>query len=441
MNQHWSTDAVFYHIYTLSLAQAGFHNDYSTQRHSLSEIEKWLPHIKDLGCNAVLFSPVLKSRSHGYDVTDYYEIDNRIGTNSEFKSLVKLFHDNGVRVVLDSVFNHCGRDFFAFQELKSGNKDYSEWFSGVDFGRESPLGDPFTYDTWSGFYELPKFNLHNESVRHYLLDAARFWIDTFDIDGMRLDAANDLDFNFMGELRTATTAKKADFWLMGEVVHGDYSRWVNENTIHSVTNYIMFKSLFSSHNDNNLYELAYNQKQAVPLQGLPLYNFLDNHDQPRIASNVRNPAYIWTLYALLFTLPGIPSIYYGSEWGIQGKKEFDSDQPLRPYINIDKPPMDIPLLEDYVRKLAGVRREQKALKYGGYRQVYLEYQKPLVFERMFDGDRIFVAVNIGDQQEHLDLTGECSSDFFDLLLDERIGQQAASSIPIGPNSARIIKAE
>jgi len=441
MNHHWSTDAVFYHIYTPSLAQADFYNDYSAQRHTFSEIEKWLPHIKNLGCNAVLFSPVLKSRTHGYDVTDYYQVDNRIGTNSEFQTLIKLFHDNGVRVVLDSVFNHCGRDFFAFQELLNGNKEYADWFSGVDFSRTSPLGDSFAYDTWAGHYELPKFNLRNKNVLRYLLNVAKYWIDTFDIDGMRLDAADVLEFSFMSELRRVTTAQKPDFWLMGEVVHGDYAKWIGTDSLHSVTNYIIFKSLFSSHNDNNLFELAYNQQYAVPSQGLPLYNFLDNHDQPRIASNVQNPAFLGTLHTLLFTLPGIPSIYYGSEWGIRGMKENNSDQPLRPYINIENPPNEVPWLEGYIRKLADIRQEHKALKHGGYRQVYLEFHKPLVFERRYDDERIYVVVNIGSQQEHISLAGEHHGSLVDLLSGELIQQHMAHAIPVAPHSSRIIKAE
>lgn len=439
MNNHWSMDAVIYHIYALSLVQAPFSNDYAVQKHELSEIEKWLPHIKELGCNAVLFSPMLKSRTHGYDVTDYFNIDNRIGTNDEFQSLVKLFHENGVHVVLDSVFNHCGRDFFAFQELRHGNRDYAGWFSGVDFSRSSPMGDPFIYDTWSGYYELPKFNLQNETVRRYLLDAARYWIDEFDIDGMRLDVANELDFEFMRELRRVTSEKKNDFWLMGEVVHGDYAQWVNPDTLHSVTNYILFKSLFSSHNDNNLYELAYNLQHSVPNQGLPLYNFLDNHDQPRIASNVCNTAFLSTLYTLLFTLPGIPSIYYGSEWGICGTKENGSDQLIRPYISIENPPKDIPWLEGFICKLAAIRQEQNALKYGEYRQIYLEYQRPFVFERFYTNERIFIAVNIGNCEETLSLNDYHSGCFIDLLSGERI--HSSSAIMITPYWVRILKVE
>jgi len=439
MSHQWYKDAVFYHMYTFSLVNAPFYNDYTAQEHKLQEIEKWIPHIKDLGCNAILLSPALKSRSHGYDVSDYFNIDNRVGTNSEFRALVRTFHENGIRVVLDSVFNHCGRDFFAFQQLRQGNRDYACWFSGVDFSRQSPLGDNFIYDTWSGYFELVKFNLRNGAVRDYLINAARFWIDEFDIDGMRLDSANVLDFDFMRELRRSTTEKKPAFWLMGEVVHGNYTRWVNQDILHSVTNYIMYKSLFSSHNDNNLYELAYNIINAVPDRGGPLYNFLDNHDQPRIASNVRNPAYLNTLYALLFTLPGIPSIYYGSEWGVRGVKENGSDKPLRPYIDIDNPPFNEFGLEGYISRLADVRCGHTALKYGGYNQISCQYQRPLVFERFYENERIIVAVNIAEHADNLELGGQHNGTFKDLLTDERFRSQGL--IPVEPHSARILLME
>jgi len=440
MNRKWFEDAVFYHIYAMSFAKAPFQNDYAFQGRAVSEIEPWLPHIKRLGCDAALFSPVLKSLSHGYDVTDYFSIDNRVGTNGEFAALVEAFHREGVRVVLDSVFNHCGRDFFAFQELRGGNREYAGWFSGVDFNRQSPMGDPFHYDTWSGCYELPKFNLQNSAVREYLLKAARFWISEFDIDGMRLDSANVLDFGFMRELRGVTTSMKPDFWLMGEVVAGDYPRWVNADTLHSVTNYILYKGLFSSHNDNNLYELANTVRNSAPANGLPLYNFLDNHDQPRIASNVKNPAHLNTLYALLFTLPGAPSVYYGSEWGVRGVKANGSDQPLRPYIDIKNPPDDAPELCDYISRLADIRRGHGALRFGGYRQVYLEYRRPFVFERFCDDGRIFVAVNVGDAEDALNLGKYHGGGFVDLLSDEHIDPPAANGIPINPHSVRILNA-
>jgi glycosidase len=439
MKHRWYDGALIYHIYTHSLANAPFMNDYSKLEHKLGEIEKWVDHIKGMGFNTVLFSTALKARTHGYDVTDYFEIDNRLGTNDAFKSLVKKFHENGIRVILDSVFNHCGRDFFAFQELPKNNRNYAGWFSGVDFNRQSPKGDPFTYNTWSGHYELPKFNLQNTAVKNYLFDAVHFWIDTFNIDGMRLDAANELDFSFMSELRSITEAKKPDFWLMGEVVHGDYSRWVNPSTLHSVTNYILYSSLFSSHNDNNLYELAYCVLNSVPNNGLPLYTFLDNHDQPRIASNVKNSAHLNTLYTLLFTLPGIPSVYYGSEWGIQGVKENHSDHALRPYIDIEKRSTYSNALTGHISKLAFIRQKEKALRYGNYRQIYMEYNRPFIFERVYENERIFVAVNISDCNEVINFNTHCNEGFWDILQGEQILD--AQQIKMEPHSARILKEE
>ena len=437
MIHKWYEDAVFYHIFTLSLAAAPFQNDYTRQEHKLAEIEKWIPHIKGMGFNAVLFSPACKSRSHGYDVTDYFCIDNRLGTNDEFKSLMGKFHDNGIRVVLDSVFNHCGRDFFAFRELCQNNRDFADWFSGVDFSRQSPLGDPFDYDTWSGYYELSKFNLKNSAIRNYLFDAARFWIDTFDIDGMRLDAANVLDFNFMADLRQITEERKSDFWLMGEVVAGDYTKWVNNSVLHSVTNYGLYKSLFSSHNDNNLYELAYAIDNSVPDNGLPLYTFLDNHDQNRISSAVSNPAHLNTLYTLLFTLPGIPSVYYGSEWAVTGIKQNGSDKALRPYINIENSASYSTWLTGHINRLVSIRQKEKALKYGSYRQICLDYHRPFIFERCYEDEKIYVAVNIGDSDEAVNLGAYNRTGFLDLLSEQKILNP--KRIMLKPYSARILK--
>ncbi|MDR0468685.1 MAG: alpha-amylase [Peptococcaceae bacterium] len=438
MTHKWYEDAVFYHIYSFSLAGADFWNDYAGIDHKLSLIEKWIPHIMELGCNSVLLSPVMKARSHGYDVADYSQVDNRVGTNDDFRSLVTNFHEHGLRVVLDCVFNHCGRDFFAFQELLRGNRNYAAWFSGVDFSRQSPLGDPFTYDAWSGYYELVKFNLGNDATRRYLLDAARFWIDAFDIDGMRLDSANVMDFNFMRGLRQAVDEKKPDFWLMGEVVGGDYARWAAPGILDSVTNYILYKSLFSSHNNQNLFELAHCLQQSRPSYGLPLYNFLDNHDQPRIASNVFDSDHLRTLYALLYTVPGMPSIYYGSEWGIRGVKENGSDQPLRPYIDIANPPADDRGLVGYISSLATLRRAQSALRYGGYKQVYLEYRRPFVFERFYEDQRIFVAINIADSEGTVNLGSQAGGYFVDLLTAESV---MPDPVRIPPHTARILKVE
>ena len=140
----------------------------------------------------------------------------------------------------------------------------------------------------------------------------RFWISEFDIDGIRLDCANVMDFGFMQEMRTQTASMKPDFWLMGEVIHGEYGRWVNDGMLHSVTNYELHKSLYSGLNDHNFFEIAHNVRRLEAI-GTRLYTFLDNHDENRIASKLNKKAHLPLAWTLLFTLPGIPSIYYGGE--------------------------------------------------------------------------------------------------------------------------------
>lgn len=492
MKHKWYESAVFYHIFTPALTNAEPENDYLTQHHRLGLIAAWIPYIKSLGCDAVLFSPVLKSKTHGYDVTDYFQIDNRLGTNEEFKALVDEFHKNDIKVVLDSVYNHSGRDFFAFQELKNGEREFADWFSGVNFNEKSPLGDDFTYDTWSGYFELVKFDLKNDKIIDYLIKATQFWMDEFGVDGLRLDSANVMDFEFMHRLRCATHEKRSDFWLMGEVVGGDYSKWVNSEMLDSVTNYILFKSLHSGHNDNNLFELEYALRKAVPNQGLPNYTFLDNHDQPRIASNVDKHAFLYTLYALLFTLPGAPSIYYGSEFGIEGQKvEHGTDDAIRPYIDpaaikdlsvllegkseedlkasfgesgrsessklkfqragweldveVTKEKVPLPVdinLPHYIQKLIEMRKSSAALKYGTYNTLYIEYHKPFIFERVFDCsgyERVIIAINISDEVEYISLAEYCDKNIEDLFSREVILSDALQNIPVGANSERIFK--
>jgi len=406
----WHKDAVFYHIFTLSAIGAPFINDYRQQAHKAEILEKYIPHLLSLGVNAVLLSPVLQSRSHGYDVTDYFNIDNRFCTNDEFRRLVDQFHEAGIKVVLDSVYNHCGRDFAVFQELRAGRRENAEWFSGVRFGGTTPFGDPFDYENWSGHYELVKFHLQSFKVKEYLLSATKFWIRELGIDGMRLDSANVMDFDFMKELRQLVTAEKPDFWLMGEVVHGDYTRWLGNEMLHSVTGYMLYKALYSSHNENNLYELAHTLQNVQPQNGLFNYNFLDNHDQPRIASLVHNPQFLSTLYILLFTLPGHPSIYYGSEWAVKGRKGENvptggnDDSPLRPYFDPEHFPEDTELTR-LIRRLCAIRGELPALRRGSFRQIYLEYHKPFIFERESEGQRVISAVNIGESDEFITIDG------------------------------------
>ncbi|MBQ7465212.1 MAG: alpha-amylase, partial [Oscillospiraceae bacterium] len=339
---HWYDNAVFYHIYPLGLTGAPKRNDYGEAAHRLDALLPWVDHMAALGCSALYIGPLFQSGSHGYDTTDYRTVDCRLGTNDDLRRLVAACHGRGIRVVLDGVFNHVGRDFFAFQDLKERREQspYRDWFCNVNFYGNNEYGDGFSYDNWGGYNLLVKLNQRNGQVQRYLCDAIRGWVADFDIDGLRLDAADVLDFGFMQVLRRLADEVKPDFWLMGEVIHGDYTRWVNGGMLHSVTDYALHKALYSGHNDHNYFEIAHTVKRLRDMGlnrpgGAKLYSFADNHDVDRIASKLQNQADLLPVYVLLYTLPGIPSVYYGSEFGLEGRKQRGSDDELRPAIDLN----------------------------------------------------------------------------------------------------------
>jgi len=371
----WYDEAIFYHIYPLGLLGVSKQNSYTEQAHRFDALSEWMQAVHDLGFNALYIGPLFESVGHGYETTDYRKVDGRIGTNEELKAFVAECHALGIRVVLDAVFNHTGRDFFAFRALREKREQspYRDWYRGVNFGGNNSYHDGFSYETWGGYDLLPKLNLQNPAVRQYHLDSVRFWVHEFDIDGLRLDAADVLDFTFLRELRSLTDALKPDFWLMGEVIHGEYNRWTGSGMLHSVTDYPLHKALFSAHNDRNYFEIAHTLKRHMDggVDPRRLYHFVDNHDVDRIVSKLNNP-YAWLpVHVLLFTLPGIPSVYYGSEYGIPGKKERGSDDPIRPALNLSEMIRRDPYYADTIMTLAALRRSEPALVYGDFRQLVL----------------------------------------------------------------------
>ena len=320
----WYDEAVFYHIYPLGLADAPKENSYGEPQHRLNTLVPWISHVKEIGCNAIYIGPLFESVGHGYETTDYKKLDSRLGTNEDLADFVAKCHEQGIRVILDGVFNHTGRDFFAFQDIKKNRESspYKDWYCNVNFWGNNEYNDGFSYENWGGYNLLVKLNQHNPAVRDYICDVIRFWVSEFDIDGIRLDAADVLDFEYMKALRHVANEVKPEFWLMGEVIHGDYTRWVNEGTLHSVTNYTLHKALYSGHNDHNYFEIAHTVKRLYDMggsrpDGLKLYNFVDNHDVERIYTKLNNKAHFTPVHILLYTLPGVPSIYYGSEFGIE----------------------------------------------------------------------------------------------------------------------------
>ena len=397
----WPRDSFFYHLYPLGFCAAPVRNDFSSPPSPrLEKLHGWLDHLSQLGVNALYLGPLFESSSHGYDTADYRQVDRRLGDNRTLSALSAELHRRGLRLVLDGVLHHVGRDFWAFRDLQARGQSsaYRDWFSGVDFRARSPLGDAFQYDNWEGHLELVKLNLRNPQVRAHLLEAVEAWIREFDLDGLRLDVAYLLDEEFLRDLGQRCRALKADFWLLGEVIHGDYRRWLAPGLLDSVTNYECYKGLFSSHNDRNYFEIAYSLNRQFGEHGLyrdfPLYNFADNHDVDRVATSLREPAHLYPLYCLLFAMPGVPSLYYGSEWGIAGRKTPGSDRALRPSLELEQVSRESPHRElaAAIVRLAGVRSESRALRRGGYRPLFVGPEQ-FAFERRCQEETVLVAVN------------------------------------------------
>ncbi len=411
MQPDWIKKAIFYHIYPLGFCGAQDINDHSAAPlPRLEKIYDWIPHLKDLGVNSLYLGPLFESSLHGYDTADYYHVDRRLGTDDTLIKLIRELHANGIRVVLDGVFNHVGRDFWAFRDVQQNgqNSGYCSWFSDLKFGGLSPLGDPFTYETWQGHHELVKLNLRNPETRQHLLGAVRQWILDFGIDGLRLDTADCLDLDFQKELSTFTRSLRPDFWLMGEVIHGDYRHWANPEILNSVTNYEGYKGLHSSFVDKNFFEIAFSLNRQFGPQGiyrdLALYNFADNHDVDRVANKLENPAHLHPLYCLLFTMPGIPSIYYGSEWGLTGTRSESSDRDLRPNLDLEKlwqnaPDPHLPVT---IQKLSRIRKASAALQEGDYQQLLVAPEQ-LVFARQTAGQTVIVQINAAAEPARFDI--------------------------------------
>lgn len=418
-------NAIFYHIYPLGFCGAPQQNDpFAKPVSRLNKITTWLDHIQNLGFNSLYLGPVFESTRHGYDTVDYYHIDRRLGTDADMAALSEEVHSRGMNLVFDGVFNHVGRDFWAFKDVLANGESspFHDWFANLRFNGRSPYGDPFTYDGWNGHYELVKLNLKNPQVKDHLFFAIESWMQDYRIDGIRLDAADQLDMEFNEELAEFCKRRNPDLWLMGELIHGDYAKWVRPGRYDSCTNYECYKGLFSSFNDRNLFEIAYSLKRQFGefglYQNLLLYSFADNHDVDRVTSQLKDPSDLFNLYTLLYTIPGIPSIYYGSEWGIAGRKENGSDDPLRPnldlHTSIDSAPQ--PDLPDHLKRLAFIRAELSALRTGNYQQV-LVASLQFAFQRELDGSKVLVAVNASDKTEEIILSNRQASNgcWVDLL--------------------------
>ncbi len=399
---HWIEKSNIYHIYPLGFCGCERFRSEAKELDNgrILKVIEWIPHFKSMNMNAVYFGPVFESFEHGYDTTDYYNIDKRLGTNEEFGKVCEELHKNGIRVILDGVFNHVGRDHFAFRDLQQNgqNSRFKDWFSGVNFGGRSPYGDNFSYDGWNGCYNLVKLNLYNNEVVEHLFGAVKMWIEKWGIDGIRFDAADCLTDDFIRRIHTFTRNMRSDFWLMGEIIHGQYNHWANSEMFDCVTNYQCYKGIYSSHNDRNYFEIAHSiDYQNGQYGNLYMYNFLDNHDVSRLMSVLKDPARVECCYTMMYGMYGVPSVYYGSEFGIYGAKGHgaEADMPVRPCLDLNNIPDKNDALLKHISALGAIRLSSPAIQSGGYSKMELRNQT-FSFKREKDGEEVYILLNVSD---------------------------------------------
>ena len=433
----WAYNSIFYQIYPIGFCGAPVHND-GVCVPRIRKLMDWSEYLQTLGVDSILLNPIFESDNHGYDTRDFKTIDCRLGTNEDFKEVCEDLHKHNVKIVLDGVFNHVGRGFWAFKDVqeKKWDSPYKDWFH-ISFDGNSCYDDGFWYEGWEGHFELVKLNLQNSAVVDYLMECVKYWIDEFDIDGLRLDVAYSLDHNFMRRLRSYTQELKPDFALIGEVLFGDYNIIVNDEMLHSCTNYECYKGLYSSFNCMNMFEIAHSlhrqfgSDQWCIYRGKHLMTFVDNHDVTRLASILTNKKHIPLAYGLLMGMPGIPCLYDGSEWAEPGEKAPDNDYALRPCFEEPKPNE----LTEFIKKLIRVRQGSDALCNGAYKNVVIQNHQ-LVFERCSEKERVIVAINAADYPYTAN-AGELNGTAADLLTGETVTMNG--QLELKPYSVQYLK--
>jgi glycosidase len=315
----WVAGRTWYHVFALRAASA------------MSEISAWLDHIEYLGGGGLLLTPLFESSSHGYDTVDPFAVDARLGTEADLVALIDAAHARDIKVVLDGVFNHVGRAFPAFVDVLEHRQSsrFRDWFV-IDFDGDGP--DGFSYRDFEGHHELVALNHANDEVRAWAVDVATYWLDR-GVDGWRLDAAYRVPVDFWRYFTSSVKHEHAQTFLFGEMIHGDYAAFVRASGLDSVTQYELHKAVWSALNDANFFELSWAlTRHAGFVATFPPVTFAGNHDVSRIRTQLTTKAHLAHALALLFTVPGVPCIYYGDELAFDGRKEHRAggDDAIRP---------------------------------------------------------------------------------------------------------------
>jgi len=377
----WAKRAIIYHIYPLGFFGAPkYSKDEDHETNRLAGIRDYYEYFKELGINVIQFGPVFESVSHGYDTIDFMKIDHRLGTNDLFKEIVNELHNLGIKVLLDGVFNHVSREFDSFKDIQIyKEKSWRKHWHYIDFSRNNPYNDGFDYKNWEGHYELVKLNLNERDVREYIYNVARYWLKDIGIDGWRLDVAYQISSYFWSEFRKVCKEAKADCFLIGEMIHGPYNKWIGPDLLDAGTGYQVYKSIWSAFNSNNMHELkavlerSFHQEWGL-FKDIVLMNFLGNHDTTRIRSILKDERFIYPVFTFLFTANGIPKIYYGDEIGMRGVKGEHNDDDLRKSMPKTKdfwPDNGISIF-NHVKNLIQIRKNNHGLIYGDITPIYAD---------------------------------------------------------------------
>jgi glycosidase len=354
----WISYAVWWHVYPLGFGR-------------LRKIADWLDYAVELGANGLQLGPVFESSTHGYDTIDHFRIDPRLGSSEDFDALVAAAHARGVKVLLDGVFNHVGRGFRAAPE----------WFSGTVF---------------EGHDELPELDHDNPEVLDYTVQVMEHWLGR-GADGWRLDAAYAVKPAFWKAAVDRVRATHPAAWFVGEMIQGSYVEFLNDSGLDAITQYELWKAIWSSLNDGNFYELAWALKRHATF-GLPM-TFVGNHDVTRIASKLDDERHLAHALVVLFLASGVPSIYYGDEQAFRGIKEdrAGGDDAIRPPFP-DSPaglaPYGWPTYRLHER-LIGIRRRHPWLAHAALTPVHLT-NTALALTAEGDGQRVLALLNVGD---------------------------------------------
>ena len=398
----WSEHAIWWQVYPLGFtgAEPQALPPGTPPVHRLSHIADWLDHLVGLGCNGLALGPVFASETHGYDTVDHLRIDSRLGTEEDLRRLVDQAAERGVRIILDGVFNHVGRGFPAFADVdaRGRNSEYATWFA-VD----PATGD---YRTFEGHSRLVALNHDEPAVADHVVEVMCHWLER-GIAGWRLDAAYAVPQAFWRTVTDRVRARFPDAWFVGEVIHGDYAAFVEKGGLDSVTQYELWKALWSSCNDRNLYELAWalDRHNALLDTFVPM-TFLGNHDVSRIASRLDDERHLAPTLAVLLTVGGHPSVYSGDEQAFRGVKEEreGGDDAVRPAF----PPLPgglAPYGADHHRlhqQLIGLRRRHPWLT-RARTSVRLLTNTTLVYTLSDGQQSIAVALSLGEEPVRLPL--------------------------------------